>query len=607
MGDEGAPDRDGNPAKKAVPKRRARHQPTLMGFPASPPAEIVPPSAAESGPQKKALEAPALPPSKHEPLPGPGGGMPRSPFGKSAGLPPLKRAQAKPYLARPLPVREEPAPETADVSPEPAPPGPVAPVAAKWAAAPVPTSDVASAATAVGPPPQPDDPPVAASEPSADVLLPEPEVGLALAPAPAPASDELAGGPADVLGAAPAPLEGESTQVNLEPPTAELAETKPAIEIPEPSAALDYLPHQATEAQVYQPEPPSSGAEASAPVFYDAGRPATQPEPEDFVVESTVVVDSAAMARPAQTYSVDVESGIVILSEEIPGSPTHVVSRPDEKSWIGLLVVVGLAAFALVAAGFATVWFLVLAPETGSDAVADVGGDTGSTEEHPAEDPGATDPIEPGEDDPAESDPSEDPVGEGTDPAGEDPAGEDPAGEDPPAEDPAGEDPTAEEPGEEPPEQAPAAPGAPASREAIDAYELARVPTNRRTRRMTDEERVRQTNRLKARGRAAYRRDEYALAETLYREALGFNSWDVGAVEGMARSTARQGRYPEAIAWANLAVERNSRSAATFRVLGDVWRQAGHDDEALRTWRRGQRRHPEDRHLRQRIRELRRR
>ncbi|HBQ19897.1 MAG TPA: hypothetical protein DEF51_55145, partial [Myxococcales bacterium] len=63
--------------------------------------------------------------------------------------------------------------------------------------------------------------------------------------------------------------------------------------------------------------------------------------------------------------------------------------------------------------------------------------------------------------------------------------------------------------------------------------------------------------------------------------------------------------FPEARAWAQLAVDRNPRSAATYRILGDVWRQAGFDDEARDAYRRGLRRVPDDRWLRQRIRDLR--
>ena len=76
------------------------------------------------------------------------------------------------------------------------------------------------------------------------------------------------------------------------------------------------------------------------------------------------------------------------------------------------------------------------------------------------------------------------------------------------------------------------------------------------------------------------------------------------ACEGLARAIAQQSRFPEAIAWANLAVERSSRSAASYRVLGDIWRQAGHPDEAARAYRRGLARDPRDRWLRRRLREL---
>ena len=57
---------------------------------------------------------------------------------------------------------------------------------------------------------------------------------------------------------------------------------------------------------------------------------------------------------------------------------------------------------------------------------------------------------------------------------------------------------------------------------------------------------------------------------------------------------------------AKLAVERNPRSAATHRVLGDIWRQAGVPERARRAYRRGLRRHPDDRWLRQRLQDVRR-
>ena len=140
--------------------------------------------------------------------------------------------------------------------------------------------------------------------------------------------------------------------------------------------------------------------------------------------------------------------------------------------------------------------------------------------------------------------------------------------------------------------------------EEIESYELERPRPNRRARRMPEAQRRRQATRLRAIGQRQYRDGEHAEAEESYRRALSFNDWDVASLEGLARAVAQQGRYPEAIAWADLAVQRNPRSAAAYRVLGDVWRQAGHPDRARRAYRQGLRRRPGDRWLTRRIREL---
>jgi len=208
-------------------------------------------------------------------------------------------------------------------------------------------------------------------------------------------------------------------------------------------------------------------------------------------------------------------------------------------------------------------------------------------------------------------------VGDDDGPAGDDPAGDDPAGDDPAGDDPAGDDLAAADPVDDPnsgddsaPDEpagddaAPAPSAGPASIEAIEAFELERLRVSARARRMPEADRRRLAGRIRARALRAYREESWDAAATAYREALAFNDWDVASIEGMARTRARQGNFPEAIAWAELAVQRNPRSPATHRVLGDVWRQAGHSDRARSAWRRGLRRHPDDRWLRQRIREL---
>ncbi|MFK7991808.1 MAG: hypothetical protein AB8I08_37670 [Sandaracinaceae bacterium] len=163
------------------------------------------------------------------------------------------------------------------------------------------------------------------------------------------------------------------------------------------------------------------------------------------------------------------------------------------------------------------------------------------------------------------------------------------------------EEPTGDEgDGEADGEHAPAA----GERAEIQPFELSIPRLSRRARRMNVRQRRRQSSRLKASAMRAYREENFEEAERLYREAMTFNNWDVGAVEGLARSTARQSRFDEAVAWAQLAVSRASRSPIAYRVLGDVWRQAGHPEEARSAYERGIARSPNDRWLRQRLRDI---
>jgi aspartate beta-hydroxylase len=121
---------------------------------------------------------------------------------------------------------------------------------------------------------------------------------------------------------------------------------------------------------------------------------------------------------------------------------------------------------------------------------------------------------------------------------------------------------------------------------------------------MSEAQRRRQSLRLRSEALRQYRDGQYSESEATFREALEHVPRDVAAIEGMARATGQQSRFAEALAWANLAVERSPRSGAAYRVLGDVWRQAGHPDEAARVYRRGLFRAPTDRWLRQRLRDV---
>jgi tetratricopeptide (TPR) repeat protein len=271
-----------------------------------------------------------------------------------------------------------------------------------------------------------------------------------------------------------------------------------------------------------------------------------------------------------------------------------------KKSRLGLVIGVAAAAAIALAAGGAALWFVVLAPEeTVEVAATDAPGESPTANANPPTEPEGVE-ATPGADPTSDSvvpDPGEAPAeGSEDDEVGADgDEGEDAEGE-------AGEDEDADEEGDD---SASSAPGEVVPRAELEGFELALPTLARRARRMPRPQRTRTARTLRAQAIRAYRADDFAEAERLYREAMTYETWDVAAAEGAARSIAQQRRLPEALAWANLAVERNPRSGAAYRVLGDVWRQAGHPDEAARAYRRGLARRPADRWLRQRLRDVR--
>ena len=374
-----------------------------------------------------------------------------------------------------------------------------------------------------------------------------------------PVGEGFAGPPLESGFAGPAleladELAGESTQVAAAQPPAQLENDVPD------------LPFEATvpAAKLPEPEPP----EIEEPVR-------ETPPPKELAVEPTVVVHpSLTSASKPETYRLDVRSGVVELAPDVEEPP------PKKTGSMMLLAVLGGVA-ALLVVGIGITAVLLLAPDDPEEVVAPATAATAPSAVEP------TAPVpEPGE----RAAPGEIAVAPAPAPAAPAPEGED--GEEPALDEEAG--------GDEP---APVT-GPVVSRAEIDAYDLDEPRLSRRARRMPAAERRRHALRLRNAGLRLYREGSYAEAEASFRQGLEHLPRDGAACEGLARAIAQQSRFPEALAWASLAVERSSRSGAAYRVLGDIWRQAGHPDEAARAYRRGIARDPRDRWLRQRLREL---
>ncbi|MCB9593422.1 MAG: hypothetical protein H6719_11880 [Sandaracinaceae bacterium] len=548
-------DSGGDTPDQPVRARRVRtREPTLIGMVAAKPTPIEPPSIEPQSIEPQSIEPATLEPATVEPASAPA--APPPPAAKkafpapSSGVvpkaPPAFTARGlpprKPFPRRPPepPPKAKPEPEPAAVEPELASPSEPPP------------EDLGGEPTQA-----------AAERPGARTLMDDwssaeiPDVGEE--------DDDVSA----------APLAGESTQVTDEP---EAIHTDPGLEIPfegelasEPTmpAASALEP----ESRVTDPLPPG------APV-------GVRPEPvvhDDLVPVSTVIVDPASLKQPAQVYTMDMDSGRIAM--QTGDEEAYVV--PGTKSSMGLWIGLAIGGVLVVAVGVG-LGYAFMSGGSGDSIVATESG----ADPEPAVEPtqAVADPAEPVVREPSEPNapPNAQPNAE---PDGTEPIAED--GEE-------GEE------GEEDADDEPVAPVAAGtvSIADVEAYELELPRLSRRARRMTQAQRRQQSGRLRARAFAAYRAERWEDAATSYAEALTINDWDVASVEGMARTRARQERFPEAVAWAELAVQRNARSAATFRILGDVWRQAGHPDRAREAWRRGLRRHPDDRWLRQRIRDL---
>ncbi|HJL19246.1 MAG TPA: tetratricopeptide repeat protein, partial [Sandaracinaceae bacterium LLY-WYZ-13_1] len=368
-------------------------------------------------------------------------------------------------------------------------------------------------------------------------------------------------------------IAAESTRVAPAPGAVAEEPTRPEIE----------LPAEPTRPAAQRPTPAAPGEPA----------PAAGPAPADAFEEDvpSVVVSEDDLAAPS--------AGAPPKAPLAP-EPTWVGEEPVEVPRSRAPLVAGLVIGGLVVLGGAGLGAWLLFGRAPSEPVAtELGGpDPGSTtapEEEPADEPAA-------------------PANEAAE--GEAPVAAD-EGADALAAESEGDDATDETAEGTLAEAGDAAEGdggeegetATASEEAVPAdelegFELDLPRVSRRARRLSRDQRIGYATRFRNRALRAYRSEAYDEAEELYRRALTFNSWDVASVEGLARTTAQLERYPEALAWATLATERNPRSAVAYRVLGDVWRQAGHPDEAARAYRRGLAREPSDRWLRQRLREV---
>lgn len=397
----------------------------------------------------------------------------------------------------------------------------------------------------------------------------------ASAPAEAPGSDEVDTSETATPDEPLEDLPGEPTSVTASP---EPDGATDAASAPAPLPGEPTRPQVGADEIAYEPTRPAAVAPEPSP--QDPAPDPALPAAEDLPVSPTVVVDQAALQQQQEQHRLQsgsraagTESGEAPLpaeppasAEPMPPSVTYVVDEPPKRSSAGLVIGVVAGALLLLSALGVGVYFLVFR--------------AGGTD-----DPNATGA-------PADDDPSATPAI--TPPSG--PVEVEGEGEE----------------DEEPPEDDEGTAGARGTGssavvdlETLEGAEADPPATSRRARRMNEAQRRRMASRLRHRALQRYRAEDWEEAERLYREALTYNSWDVAAVEGVARSLAQRERYPLALAWANLAVERNPRSGTAYRVVGDVYRQAGHPEQALRAYRRGLRRQPEDRWLRRRVRELR--
>lgn len=550
------------PGAEPEPRRRVRaRQPTLLGVAAPSLAATIASVAkdASAAPPPKPAAAPPKPASGlgKPGVPRPAAALGRTLTGSAAPSGALKREPARsealpPKLARPK--IEPPKSEKA----EPTKAEPTRPATPARVATPPKTSAPATRE------PANTEPAIEAAE-IADLEETPTHVGAAPASPDAPAVSGF-GGPA--LESAPfaGPVAEEEDADELAGESTQVAAAQPD---PSLDAAPD-LPFEPTMPAAKLPEAPPEAA-VEEPVR-------ETPPPKELAVEPTVVVHpSLTSASKPETYRFDVRSGVVERAPEADEAPPK-----KSGSVIVLAVLGGVAALLVVGIGITAV--LLVTPDD-PEIVSSVA--TGPA----VVDSVVVDPVQPVANAAGEPDPG---------PATAAPVPE-AAEEETPTEGGEGDETEPEAAGDEEP---PPVTGAVVPRAEIDAYDLDEPRLSRRARRMPEAERRRHALRLRNVGLRLYREQAYAEAEASFRQGLEHLPRDAAACEGLARAIAQQSRFPEAIAWASLAVERSSRSAASYRVLGDIWRQAGHPDEAARAYRRGLARDPTDRWLRRRLREL---
>jgi hypothetical protein len=564
--DQGSPPKGPSPAgakDDALQKKRVRaRQATLVGMPAptaaelgkkvttpklapEPKAAIAPPAAAKSGVAPK--PAPKTPMKPLVAKPAPSEPLATEPT-QAAAKAPDEKAFAKTELPpKPAPIA---APRGA-IKSAPKPDAPLTPVAVPRSLGMKPA--VGPKAEPIGTPSAPDvRPRVITSSKSTEPLATEPT--QTAVPAPQALRDEMS------LAKTMVPVTSEPATEKL--PVESFGKTQEmhavghtieefahntgeieAFDLGEPSA--EELPGEPTQVGAKNEE---ANAESTRPNVEMPPEPPesvppparidTPPPPAPLPVEPTVVVHPS-VSSPAQTYQVDVRSGSVQLA---PATDPPPAKKSSMVLWIALGAV---ALLGIVGVGTAVAVYMLFL----------------RTEATPVSVPLPRDPEPPPEEPPA-------PVA------------------------------VAEE--LPPPASADLPPVRVIPREEMESFQLDRPRMSNRSNRMTRAARIRATARPRQRATSLMRAGQNEQAEAVFREVLTIMPADGDSLEGLALVTMRQGRYPEARAWAQAAVDR-TRSANAYRLLGDAWNQAGHADEARTNYMAGRLLHPNDRQLRERL------
>ncbi|MEM9195834.1 MAG: tetratricopeptide repeat protein, partial [Myxococcota bacterium] len=90
-------------------------------------------------------------------------------------------------------------------------------------------------------------------------------------------------------------------------------------------------------------------------------------------------------------------------------------------------------------------------------------------------------------------------------------------------------------------------------------------------------------------------------AETTWRQALEYLPEHPSAIDGLARSIARQGRLDEALAWAQRAIEVSPENPRHYELVGELLEEQERFPEAVAAYERGLELAPRDSRLRHRL------